>query len=82
MITGLLRLAGLIARLPHSNRHVLTDDGIRIAIFYNKLSHRLLIPLTAANKPQAPPDLRAALSTITRHVNAYTNRRRQAAMRR
>ena len=71
-----LRLAGLIARLPHSNRYTVTDDGIRIAIFYNKLYHRLLIPLTAANQPQAPADLRAALSTIDRHVNAYTNNAR------
>ena len=71
-----LRLAGLIARQPHSNRYTVTDDGIRIAIFYNKLYHRLLVPLTAANRPQAPPDLRAALSTTTRHVNAYTDRAR------
>jgi predicted MarR family transcription regulator len=64
-----LRLAGLIQRLPRSNRYTLTDDGIRISVFYNKLYHRLLVPLTAANQPQAPPDLRAALSTIDRHIN-------------
>ena len=29
-----LRLAGLIRRLPRSNRYTLTVDGIRIAIFY------------------------------------------------
>jgi hypothetical protein len=29
----------------------------------------LLVPLTAANQPQAPPDLRAAREAITRHVN-------------
>jgi hypothetical protein len=28
-----LRLNGLIRRLPRSNRYVLTDDGIRIAVF-------------------------------------------------
>jgi len=51
-----LRLAGLIQRLPHSNRYVLTDDGIRISVSYNKLYHRLLVPLTATNQPQAHPN--------------------------
>jgi hypothetical protein len=50
-----LRLAGLIRRLPRSNRYTLTADGVRIAVFYTKLSHRLLVPLTAADQPQAPP---------------------------
>ena len=71
-----LRLAGLIRRLPRTNRYVLTDDGIRIAVFYTKVYNRLLVPLTAANQPQAPPSLRADLSTITRHVDDYANRAR------
>jgi hypothetical protein len=71
-----LRLNGLIRRLPRSNRYVLTDDGIRIAVFYTKIYNRLLVPLTAANQPQAPPSLRAALSTITRHVDDYATRAR------
>ena len=68
-----LRLGGLIRRLPHTNRYILTADGIRIAVFYTKVYNRLLVPLTAANQPQAPPDLRAALSAITRHVDDYAN---------
>jgi len=71
-----LRLNGLIRRLPHTNRYTLTEDGIRIAVFYTKVYNRLLLPLTAANQPQAPPDLRAALVTITRHVDDYANRAR------
>jgi hypothetical protein len=71
-----LRLAGLIRRLPRSNRYLLTDDGIRIAIFYTKVYNRLLIPLTAADQPQAPPELRAALATISRHVNDYATHAR------
>jgi predicted MarR family transcription regulator len=71
-----LRLAGLIQRLPRSNRYTLTADGIRIAVFYTKLYSRLLVPLTAADQPQAPPDLRAALATITRHVDDYAIRAR------
>src|SRR5271163_3923715 len=31
-----LRLNGLIRRIPHTNRYVLTADGIRIAVFYIK----------------------------------------------
>jgi predicted MarR family transcription regulator len=71
-----LRLAGLIRRQPRSNRYRLTDDGIRIAIFYTKIYNRLLVPLTAADQPQAPPELRAALSTIDRHVHDYATRAR------
>ena len=71
-----LRLGGLIRRLPHTNRYTLTEDGIRIAVFYTKIYNRLLVPLTAANQPQAPPELRAALAAITRHVDDYANRAR------
>jgi hypothetical protein len=70
------RLNGLIRRLPHTNRYVLTADGIRIAVFYTKIYNRLLVPLTAANQPQAPPELRAALTAITRHVDNYATRAR------
>jgi hypothetical protein len=71
-----LRLNGLIRRLPHTNRYVLTGDGIRIAVFCTKVYNRLLVPLTAADQAQAPPELRAALSAITRHVDDYGNRAR------
>jgi predicted MarR family transcription regulator len=71
-----LRLNGLIRRLPHTNRYTLTEDGIRIAVFYTKIYNRLLVPLTAANQPQAPPELRAALAAITRHVDDYAIRAR------
>jgi hypothetical protein len=71
-----LRLNGLIRRLPHTNRYTLTSDGIRIAVFYTKVYNRLLVPLTAANQAQAPPELRAALAAITRHVDDYANRAR------
>ena len=71
-----LRLNGLIRRIPHTNRYTLTSDGIRIAVFYTKVYNRLLVPLTAANQPQAPPELRAALAAITRHVDDYANRAR------
>ena len=51
-----LRLAGLIRRIEHTNRYVLTPDGIKFAVFYTKLHNRLLRPLMAADQAQAPPD--------------------------
>jgi hypothetical protein len=71
-----LRLNGLIRRLPGSDRNTLTPDGIRIAVFDTKVYNRLLIPLTRADQPQTPPELRAALATITRHVDGYANQAR------
>jgi hypothetical protein len=76
-----LRLNGLIRRLPHTNRYTLTEDGIRIAVFYTKVYNRLLVPLTAANQAQAPPELRGALTAITHHVDDYANRARLPAPR-
>src|SRR6516165_2453004 len=66
-----LRLAGLIRRLGHTHRYILTPDGIKVAVFYTKLYNRLLRPLLAADQPQAPAELRAALRAIDQHVDAY-----------
>ncbi|MEP7022444.1 MAG: hypothetical protein ABJB47_01255 [Actinomycetota bacterium] len=71
-----LRLAGLIHRIEHTNHYVLTPDGLRTAIFYTKLHNRLLRPLLAADQPQAPPELRAALRTIDTHIEDYITRAR------
>ncbi len=73
-----LRLKGLIARVPHTNTYVLTTDGIRTAVFYTKLDHRLLHPLLAAHLPPAPPELRAALRTIDQTINDYITKARLA----
>jgi hypothetical protein len=71
-----LRLAGLIHRIEHTNRYVLTPDGIKFAVFYTKLHNRLLRPLMAADQPQAPPELRQALDVISQHVDDYISRAR------
>jgi predicted MarR family transcription regulator len=71
-----LRLAGLIRRIEHANRYTLTTDGIRVAVFYTKLHNRLLRPLLAADQPQAPAELRAALLAIDQHVEDYISRAR------
>jgi hypothetical protein len=66
-----LRLHGLIRRIEHANRYALTPDGIKVAVFYTKLHNRLLRPLLAADQPQAPPELRAALRAIDQHIGTY-----------
>ena len=71
-----LRLKGLIARVPHTNTYTLTTEGLKAAVFYTKLDHRLLHPLLAADQPPAPPPLRTALATIDHAVTDYISRAR------
>jgi hypothetical protein len=52
---------------------VLPADGVHIAVFYTKVYNRLLVPLAAADQAQAPPQLRAALAVMTRHVDDYAD---------
>jgi hypothetical protein len=49
-----LRLAGLIRRIEHTNRYVLTPDGIVMAVFYTKLHNRLLRPSWQPASPRHP----------------------------
>jgi len=71
-----LRLTGLIRRIEHTNRYVLTPDGAEVAIFHTKLHNRLLRPLLAADQPQAPAELRSALRTIDHQIEGYITRAR------
>ncbi len=71
-----LRVTGLIRRIDGTHRYVLTSDGLKVAVFYTKLHNRLLRPLLAADQPQAPPELRAALRAIDRHIDDYVSRAR------
>ena len=64
-----LRRKGLISRRPHTNTYDLTADGIRFALFYTKVHNRVLTPLFAADQPQAPPELRAAMHTLDQHID-------------
>jgi len=73
-----LRLHGLIHRRPHSNTYVLTDDGIRVAVFYTKLQNRLLRPLLDTDAPPAKIDIRRALQTLENATTDYTTAARIA----
>ena len=70
----LSRLArnGLIKRVPGRNRYTLTRDGLLFAHFYTKVYDHILRPLMAPDRPNAPPELTAALDTldqlIARHI--------------
>jgi len=73
-----LRLHGLIQRLPRSNTYVLTNEGIRVAVFYTKLQNRLLRPLLDAHKPPAKLEIRRALATLEHAVTDYVQAARLA----
>lgn len=74
-----LRLHGLIERQTHSQTYQLTAEGLRVALFFNKLDQRLLHPLLEADKPPAPPELRHALAVIDHALNDYVTAARIAA---
>lgn len=72
-----LRIHGLIERIPKTNTYQLTPEGIRVAVFYTKLHHRLLRPLLdAPDQPPAPIELRRAMNTIDRTLTDYINNSR------
>ena len=73
-----LRRNGLIERIERTNTYTPIPEGLRIAVFYTKVYGRLLQPLTAADRPPAPVELRTALRTIDRHVDSYIDRSRLA----
>ena len=72
-----LRLKGLVLRIPHTNTYVPTTDGIRAAVIYTKLDHRLLHPLLAAHLTRHP-EPRQALNTIDNAVTSYITNARLA----
>jgi hypothetical protein len=74
----LSRLArnGLIARVPGRNRYTLTRDGLLFACFYTKVYDHVLRPLMAPDRPNAPPELAAALDTLDRLAAGHIDRAR------
>jgi len=58
--------------------YILTSDGIRVAVFYTKLKHRLLRPLLDADKPPTQTETRRALAALEHTVNDYIHHARLA----
>jgi hypothetical protein len=59
---------GLIHRVPNRNQYLLTADGQLFAHIYTKVYDRVLHPLMALDRPNAPPELADALDTIDQIV--------------
>jgi hypothetical protein len=74
----LARLArnGLIRRVPGRNRYTLTRDGLLFACFYTRVYDHILRPLMAPDRPNAPPELTAALATLDQIVAGHIARAR------
>jgi hypothetical protein len=77
----LSRLArnGLIRRVPGRNRYTLTRDGLLFAHIYTKVYDHVLRPLMAPDRPNAPPELAAALDTLDRLVADHLSKARVPA---
>jgi hypothetical protein len=74
----LSRLArnGLIERVPGRNRYTLTRDGLLYACFYTRVYDHVLRPLMAPDRPNAPPELAAALDTLDQLIAGHIARAR------
>jgi signal transduction protein with GAF and PtsI domain len=72
-----LRTHGLIQRIPHSNRYLPTEDGLRAAIILTQTHARLLSPaLAAANDPLADfPRLHRAVDNVRAALDDYAKRK-------
>jgi hypothetical protein len=67
-----LRLKGIIARIPGTNRYTVTTFGLRAALFYTKVQLRILRPGMAAMLEPAdniPLPLRRALQQIDKEIS-------------
>ncbi len=68
-----LRLKGLIVRIPHSHRYVLTELGVKVVIFFTKLYERLFRPGLAALVPNQPfpSELAQALNAVSDVIQSW-----------
>ena len=71
-----LRTHGLIQRIPHTNRYLPTEDGLRAAIVLTQTHTRLLNPaLAAATDPLADfPRLHRILDNVQTALDDYAKR--------
>jgi len=76
-----LRTHGLIQRIPHTNRYLPTEQGLRTAIVLTQTHERLLSPaLAAASNPLADfPRLHRALDNVQTVLHDYSKREGLAA---
>jgi len=65
-----LRLRGLIARLPGTQRYIVTSYGLKVAFFYSKVYIRILRPGWAAITEDQRPDIPRPISRILKKLDA------------
>jgi hypothetical protein len=74
---------GLIKRLDHQKRYVLTPYGRRVALFLTKVHARVLRPglqaLDLDFSPNAPPRLRTTFTALDRAIDAHISEAHIAA---
>ena len=78
----LLRLHGLIERLPMTRRYRLTDQGLRTALFYTRVYSRILRPAMVPIIPNPPADSPASMRRLhaaEAAVNSWCDQARIAA---
>jgi len=64
-----LRLHGLIARIPRTNRYTITTEGLRTALFLLSVHARILRPGLAMLSPRAPTNCSAPLRRAFDHLD-------------
>lgn len=63
-----LRLHGLIARIPHTNRYTMTPEGLRTAVFLLSVHARIVRPGLAVLSPRAPANCAIPLRKAFDHL--------------
>jgi hypothetical protein len=76
-----LRVHGLIRRIPHSNRYLPTEDGLRAALVLTQTHNRILTPaIAAANDPLTDlPHLHRAINNVKTLIDHYATQQGLAA---
>lgn len=66
-----LRLHGIIERLAGTNTYRVTNDGIRVAVFYTKVRARILGPILDAQPPHMTVGLRRAMTAVDNVIDEF-----------
>src|SRR5450631_4174127 len=76
-----LRVHGLIQRIPHSNRYLPTEHGLRAALILTQTHNRILTPaLAAANDPLTDlPHIHRAIENVKTALDRYATQQGLAA---
>ena len=77
-----LRLHGLIARVKKSNRYLLTERGIQVALFFTRSYARILRPGLAQITGQDWEDctsLRSSFDQLLRHIDQFVHQAKLVA---